>query len=215
MQGIELQPGQVQIWHANPELDCSAFARAFGAPVYLSPRPAPSLPDERSKLLPADVRAARRAAMRRRNIQLGIAAVALLYLGLAGWAGFELWQGKSEAKRLKEAAQLAAPEELAYQDFVNKWSELSKVIDPNQQPLELLYAVHRAIPPKSGLRLREAEISASEIKLKGEAQQASAVSHYDRNLKQSNDLRFEWSMPEPTQNARGWEFYFTGSLPQP
>ena len=78
---------------------------AFKAPVDVLPRPTPVLPNPLSKLLPADVRAARRAALRRRNLILGVAAVALIYLGLIGWLGYGLWQGMAETKKLLSQAR--------------------------------------------------------------------------------------------------------------
>lgn len=216
LQGIDLQPSQVHVWSSDPALDTSAFQGAFTAPVRLSPRPAPTLPAERSKLLPADVRAARRDAMRRRNIQLGIAAVALFYLGLIGWAGFGLWKDKSDAERLASEARAAAPEGAAYASHIQKWDELAKVIDLNHQPVDILLRAARSIPVNSGLRLRDAEISAGEVKLRGEAPQAPAVNQYNRNLNQNNDLaRFEWDTSEPNQTTRGWEFNFIANLRQP
>jgi hypothetical protein len=215
LQGIDLRPSRVVLWTAAAEAGPAALNGAFSAPVEVAPRPAPVLPATRSKLLPADVRAARREALRRRNTRAAAAAVALAYLGLTGWFGFGLWQDSSTTTRLKAQAAAAAPEGREYQEHIEKWAELANAIDLNYSPVDILSRVHRSIPINSGLRLRTAEINAGEIKLIGEAPQLPAVNQFNRNLKQNNDLaRFEWQTPEPQQTNRGWEFVYTANLPQ-
>ena len=80
--------------------------------------------------------------------------------------------------------------------------------------MDILSRVAACIPANSGLRLRTAEISATEIKLIGEAPQFQAVSTFSLNLDKNNDLaQFEWQTPEPNQTTRGWEFVYTGEVP--
>ena len=178
------------------------------------PRPTPTLPDPLSKLLPADVRAARRAALRKRNIMLGVAAVALLYLGVIGWFGYGLWKDSSETTRLIKAADAAKPEGEAYTQHIAKWDELANAIDLSNSPVDILKRVADCIPPNSGLRLRTAEISASEIKLIGEAGALQAVNSFSVNLGKSNGLtKFTWQRPEPNQSTRGWEFVYSAEVP--
>jgi hypothetical protein len=215
LQGIDLHPAIVVLWTSAPDAGPAALAGAFGVRVDVAPRPAPLLPATRSKLLPADVRAARREALQRRNTRAAIAAVALAYLGALGWFGFGLWQDASATKLLKAQAADAAPAGREYQEHIEKWDELANAIDLNYSPVDILMRVHRSIPINSGLRLRTAEINAGEIKLIGEAPQLPAVNQFNRNLKQNNDLaRFEWQTPEPQQTNRGWEFVYTANLPQ-
>ncbi len=185
-----------------------------GLPSKSLPRPAPVLPDPLSKLLPADVRAARREANRRKNIILGVAAVALLYLGIIGWFGYGLWKDSSETKKLLAQAKQAAPEGEAYALHIAKWDELADVIDLANSPVDILKRIADCIPPNSGLRLKTADISASEVKLIGEAPQLQAVNTFSLNLAKNTDLKkFEWQTPEPNQSTRGWDFQYTGQVP--
>ena len=214
MQGLEVEPAHVVVWTSNESIDSTQLRAAFKVPVEVAPRPLPVLPSPLSKLLPADVRAARRAALRRRNIILGVAAVALIYLGLIGWFGYGLWKGMSETKKLLAQAQESAPEGEAYALHVAKWDELAHVIDLSNSPVDILNRIAICIPPNSGLRLKIADISSTEIKLQGEAPQLQAVNTFSLKLTKNNDLaNFTWQTPEPNQSTRGWEFNFTGEVP--
>ena len=154
------------------------------------------------------------AALRRRNIILGVAAVALIYLGLIGWFGYGLWKGMSETRKLLAQAEEAAPEGEAYALHIAKWDELAHAIDLTNSPVDILSRIASCIPPNSGLRLKIAEISATEIKLIGEAPQLQAVNTFSLKLSKNNDLaNFTWQTPEPNQSTRGWEFVFNGEVP--
>lgn len=214
MQGLEIEPNRVVVWTRDGEINTSALASAFKAPIEVAPRPAPVLPDPLSKLLPADVRAARRAAHKRRNVILGVAAVGLIYLGIIGWFGYGLWKDSAETKALLAEAEAAAPEGEAFTLHVAKWDELTNAIDLANSPVDILSRVAACIPPASGLRLKTADISATEIKLIGEAPQLQAVNTFSLNLDKNNGLTaFDWQTPEPNQSTRGWEFVFSAEIP--
>lgn len=215
LQDIDLNPDHVVLWTQVESPSPGALADAFNAPLTVSPRPAPVPPEPRSKLLPADVRAARRAARRRRNIILTSAAVAIAYLGIIGWFGYDLWKIDADTKSLRKRARAAAPDAEAYKIHLAKWDELKNAVDLNQSPVDILYRISRCIPPNSGLRLKIAEISASEISLTGEAQQPAAVNQFSLALTKSNDLvGFVWQTPAPSQDKLGWSFTFTAAPPK-
>jgi hypothetical protein len=214
MQGLHFETPRVLIWSSRESLETVAFQSVFKAPVDVALRPVPVLPEPLSKLLPADVRAARRAAQRRRTLTLAVSAVALAYLGLIGWLGYGLWQASSETRRLIALAEAAAPEGEAYADHIARWDELTHAIDLTHAPVDILQRIASCIPPNSGLRLKTAEINAMEVKLIGEAPQLQAVNTFNLNLGRHNDLaHFKWQTPEPNQSVRGWEFVFTGEIP--
>jgi hypothetical protein len=212
MQGIHPHADRILLWTSSQETDATALQRILNLPVQCTPRPAPVLPDTPSKLLPADVRAARRAATKRRNAIVGIAAAAALYLGLIGWFAFGIWSNHREAARLAAEAEALAPDAAAYALHNAKWQELLPVVDLANAPVDILYRIATRIPP--GLRLKNAEISADEIKLQGEAQQLQAVNNFSLGLTKHNELtRFTWETPEPNQSSRGWEFVYSGEIP--
>ena len=214
MQGLDVEPARVVIWSSNESLNPAALRSAFKVAVDVVPRPAPVLPDPLSKLLPADVRAARRAELHRRNTILGVAAVCLIYVGVIGWFGYGLWKASSETKALLVQAEQAAPEGEAYAQHIAKWDELAFAVDLNNSPVDILSRIAACIPPNSGLRLKTADISPTEIKLMGEAPQLQAVNTFSLRLSKNGDLaKFTWQTPEPTQSTRGWEFVFSGEVP--
>ena len=213
MQGLHFETQRIVVWTSMENPDTGALSSAFNAPVEVAPRPAPVLPTPLSILLPADVRAARRAAIKRRNLTLAASAAALAYLAVIGWLGFGLWQSHSEAKRLTAMASEAAPEGEAYAEHIAKWDELAPGIDLNYSPVDILQRIAVCIPRNSGLRLKTAEISTTEIKLQGEAPQLQAVNTFSLNLNKSNGLtRYAWQTPEPNQSTRGWEFVYTAEV---
>ena len=214
MQGLEIEPTHIVLWTHLEEIDTTALASTFRAPIQVSPRPAPILPSPLSKLLPADVRAARRAARKRQNVILGVAAVILAYLGIIGWFSYGLWKDSSQTAKLNQQVKAAAPDVEAYSLHIQKWDELANAINLNNSPVEILSHIASCIPPGSSLRLRTADISATEIKLVGEAPGLEAVNSFSLNLTKNQDLnRLVWSTPEANQTIRGWEFVYGAQLP--
>ncbi len=214
MQGLDADPVRVKIWAALDRADVESFGQVLGLPTEIEPRPLPVLPEPLSKLLPADVRTARRTAQRRRVITSAAAAAALVYLGLIGWFLFGLWQTSSQTRKLLAQAQEAAPDIDAYTQHAGKWDELAHAVDRTHAPVDILSRIASCIPPNSGLRLKTADVSATEIKLIGEAPQPQAVNAFSLALTKHNELtQFTWQTPPANQSNRGWEFVFTGELP--
>jgi hypothetical protein len=214
MQGVRAEPSRAIVWSSDSETETSLLSRSLSVQTALSLRPAPVLPNPLSKLLPADVRAARREARKRQNTILAVAAIAVIYLGIVGYLSFGLWKTHSTAGKILEQVNAVAPEGEAYALHIAKWDELEYGIDLNHNTVDILSRVARSIPASSGLRLKTADISSTEIRLIGEAPQPQAVNQFSLNLSKNNDLAaFEWQTPEPKQSTRGWEFVFTGAAP--
>lgn len=213
LQGVGVQPSRVMLYASGAPSPSALMS--LGIPVEVHPRPAPVLPDPRSKLLPADVRAARHAARRKQQVVLGVAAVVLVYLGAAGWFGFSVWKDAREAKRLRELAKKVAPEGEAYAVHVAKWDELGPVVDSAKSPVEMLYRAARAIPKNQGVRLKTAEVSSDgSIKLIGSADQPGPALAYSLALSKSDLLAgYTWEAPPPNQTNKGAEFIYTGTAP--
>ena len=214
MQGIPSAPGKAIVWTSDPNTETALLSRSLSLQAELAPRPAPVLPEPLSKLLPADVRAARSAARKRQNIILAIAAIAVIYLGTVGYLGFGLWKTHNTTAKLRAQVKAVAPEGEAFALHIAKWDELEYGIDLNHNTVDILNRIARSIPANSGLRLTTADISATEISLRGEASQLQPVNQFSLNLSNNNDLAaFEWETPAPRQTSRGWEFVFTGTTP--
>lgn len=211
LQGIDFDPACVEVWTLE-EMDTSALSSAFRRVVAVNPRPAPVLPTPRSRLLPADVRAARREAARRRNITLAAAAVVLGYVGLIGYLGYNIWQIKAETTRLQQRARILAPDKGDYDLFMARWGVIEKSVAQNQSALELLFQVARNIPSGSGLRLTSAEITADQINIVGEAAQPAAINQFSLAINRSKELAgFKWQTPSPSPAKTGWGFTYNGT----
>jgi len=213
LQGLDCKPAKVVLYAAgNPPP--GALVGAFGAGVEVLPKPAPVLPDPRSKLLPADVRAARRAAAKKQQIVLAIAAVLLAYFGAAAWFGYGLWKDSKAVTELRNEATDIAPDGEAYATHIGKWGEIGPVVDVSKSPVEILYRCAQAIPKGSGLRLKTAEINGGEVKLIGEAGTPTPINAFNLNLSKSNLLvGYTWEIQPPNQTSKGWDFTFTGHAP--
>jgi len=212
VQGIEFTPSAAVIWSSDQEISTEPLAGSLSIPTSVEPRPNPVLPSPRSTLLPADVRAARRAAGKRRNTIVAIAATVLIYLAVISYFGLNLWMTSFKTKQIAEEIKSIAPESEIYSQHIAKWDELEYAISLEYNTVDILKRIASSIPPNSGLRLRSAEISPTDIRLNGEAPQPQAVNQFSLNLNRNNDLvTYDWQTPEPKQSNRGWEFNFNAS----
>lgn len=217
IQGLALKPEVIHVW--SPEGDAGgagSLETGLGIPARVTPRPEPILAEPRSKLLPADVRAARRAARLRAQKMAAAAAVVLAYLGVAGWFGFGLWKDHKKIKEMNAEAEQIAPKEdvVIYQEHIQKWAELEPVVNKDKYPVEIMFRVAKAIPMGSGLRLKTAEITGGDIRLVGEAKEPAPISTFDLNLKKSSYglSAYTWETPPASNSSKGWDFQFNGTL---
>ncbi len=214
IQGLSFKPAAVHVW--SDAATAGSLAGAFGVPANAGPRPDPVLPEPRSKLLPADVRAARREARTRHQRLAAIAAVILLYLGVGAWFGYGLWKDHSKIKKLTAQAEAIAPqaEILAYAEHDALWAELTQVVEDSRAPVEVLKRVTDAALRSPGVRMKTAEITGTEIRLQGEAQQNQPISQFSLNLTRPSFglSQYKWETPAPTNTAKGWDFIFVGTL---
>lgn len=213
MQGLEPKPNRIVVWSSDAATDLGALRDAFELPVEIHPRPAPVLPDPISRLLPEDVRAARKQAQRTQRIRMAVGSVAAMYLLFAAWLIFGLWQDGRQLAKLETQAQLAAPENAAYQSHADRWRALADAIDIDHSPVEILHRIAGCIPPNSGLRLTSAEISPYEIRLTGEAPSNEAANQFRLKLRKNTSLgRYDWSnLPDSTPGKLGRVFKYAVS----
>ncbi|MEM9236442.1 MAG: hypothetical protein AAGB14_06640, partial [Verrucomicrobiota bacterium] len=216
IQGLKITPHQVHVWPPEGELgDAGSLETGLGVRATTERRPDPVIPIPESKLLPADVRAARRAKQRRNQITAAIAAVVVLYLGLIGWLVFGLWQDMKKRDRL--AGDAAQVEDIAgeYEQHKAKWFELTEVVEEERSPLEVMLNISNSIPRNNGVRLTTADIGPDGVKLAGEAPQSAPVNAFSLGLKRNADLSWlSWETEAPSKNDKGWGFRFTGLAPK-
>jgi len=212
LQGLVIRPSEVLIWHdGQEEISGAALEAIFPQRVQVLPRPAPVLPQPRSRLLPEDVRAARRARARKRQRVLAVVVLVLVYAGLSGWLGYGLGRDGQETMRKQAEAKAAGPEAVACGSHLEKWRQLGPVVDNGQSPVELLFQVASQLPLNGAVRLKSADVSVNEIKLSGESAESAPISQFSLNLNKSDMLRgFKWQVPPQEQTNKGnWTFNYT------
>lgn len=214
MQGLDPKPRRMIVWSADTALDLSSLRDAFDLSIETQERPHPVLPTPASKLLPEDVRAARKEARKRQQVRLAIGTVAALYLALVGWLAYGLWQDEREIAQLERETKMAAPLKEAYNLHESRWKELADAIDIDHSPIEILHRIQSCIPPNAGVRLTRAEINPYNIKLRGEAPSNEAVNQLQLKLKKNASLqRYDWGgIPNSTPGKLGREFRYDVSL---
>lgn len=220
LQGLDPKPQRIVVWSGGVDAhlprDLSALREAFELPVEQQERPLPVLPEPTSKLLPEDVRAARRESQRRKRLQLALAAVLLLYLGLVGWLAYGLWSDGRRVAALEKEAKLAAPDAAAYTQHMKKWNELADALQLDRSPVEIMHRVAACIPRQGGVRLTTADISPYQVTLVGESPTVQAANQFSLKLGKSPSLeRYVWELPESRQFARGRQFKYQGVVPNP
>lgn len=206
---------------ARPE-ELEVLSRGLGLPVETAPRPDPTWPTPPSRLLPADVRAERLAGKAKRNRNLIIAAVAVLYLGLAGYLFLDLRAAEKKAAEVRLDADRVQEDAQLLTDHEGMWSELQPVVETEYHPLEVFLACYEALPntPKDRfIRLKEAvfenqfkEIDGSlkvsrRVRLEGLVDQENQpkIPEFSKGLRTSKDLEwFRWTFaPETTDRKTG------------
>lgn len=219
IQGLALRPEVIHVWSPDGNAgSAGSLATGLGLTAKVSPRPDPVLPEPRSKLLPADVRAARKVQRaRQQKIAAGV-LVLLAYLGVAGWFGFGLWQDHKKIKQLNAEAEEAAPKDAvaAYEEHISLWKELEPVVEGDKAPVDIMFRIAKAIPSTGGLRLKTAEITGGQIRLVGEAQQQPPIGAFSLNLTNPSYglSAYKWETPPASNSSKGWDFQFNGTLPE-
>lgn len=220
LQGFSIDPNQVIVWSgderaARPE----AIETLFPGRVKLEAKPAVTLPQPRSKLLPEDVRAARRQRARERRKYALIGAATLIYLGLVAWLGIGLFRDHGKMKKLAVKADGVRPIAEQFEKHQLQWGELAPVVDTDEWPIQLLLRCVRQIPAGGQLRLSVAELTSSDVgriqqmRLVGEAPDPGPIQKFSLALSRSDLLSmFQWETPPPQQTKKGtWSFTFIGA----
>jgi len=144
---------------------------------------------------------------------VGIAALILLYIGLAGYLGYDYWLLNQEVK--KQNAEL---ESIRYEYgdigiFNAQWDQLAPVVDYRHWPLTVLQRSASSITPGQDLRFKVFDATFDHITIRGEAADIKLTSAYAGKLRRSLS-DYEWSLPpaEPDAKTNRWKFNYEGTL---
>lgn len=190
-----------------------AIEIGLGASVSVVSKPAPIVPSELSKLVPADVRAEqkRKAETMKRNIL--IAAALCVYLGIAGYLAYGYFGIKSDLAAQSEELEAIKIEHTGIQFFNDDWDQLSAVVDNERWVLTLLKRCASLIPAGQDLRFKLFDATPERITIRGESDDIGITSSYAEKLKNSLS-EYSWSMPPATADAKTnrWKFNYEGTL---
>ncbi len=220
LQGCDPQIERVIVWHDPEERDFlipESFASSLSTPVEALPKPAPRMPRKISALLPDDVVAARYEKARARNARLGVAALLLALLGVAGWGGYKVWEVEKTVRQTQAKLDALGPEAVALQAHQERWTELEDLVNQDAYPVELAFKVIQSVPPKarrSGtLRFNEIKIEGNKvITIQGNGE-LDSVNQFNLQLKRNAGFAdYVWETPSATQetNTGKWRFQYTG-----
>lgn len=221
---------QCVIWTGEGEIPAadegiSTLSEVLKVPHKAERKPAPRIPAKLSRLLPADIRAERVAQQKAKQMQLGIAAGVIAYLGAIGFMAWKYMGAQEEAEIAEAKAIATEPMAAEVTTFTGKWSELQPLVENDYWPVEQYFQAYQAAP-KQGLRIQRAEMrnefqvqdgSGQVIKraiiLIGESDEAEQAVQFGENLGKSDYFaNFSWNIPSPTPTKTdSWRFEYAAT----
>lgn len=218
LQGVGLDIQKAVVWSddrgENPGDEMiQEFAKALGVEVQVVPKPSPVLPRPLSKLVPADVRAQQRQKAERMKLNMAIAAILLIYIGLASYLGYDYW---TISKQVEKQNQELKGVRLDYTDiglFNDRWDQLGPVVDERRWPLNILLKSASQIPLRQDLRFEVFEAKMGHVTIRGEAADIKITSTYKSKLRRALP-EYTWNMPpaEPDPKTNRRKFNYEGVL---
>jgi hypothetical protein len=202
-QGVAASPSGIHLWVEDVDDSAGALLQEeLGLDAIVTLRPDPVLPQTAAAFLPPEValgRAARKRAVKIRNILLACAAI---YIGLVGWYLF------GHFKVIKEEQQLAArAKDLEgakwMRPFRKQWDTLEPVMDKSRYPSQLVHRVTAFLPPE-GVNITSFSVNEGVISIIGECSNANSGRSFGAKLfggEMKNEYTFEW-LQRPTVDPR-------------
>lgn len=165
-----------------------------------------------SKMLPANIRQAQAASVRRGKLTRALVLGGLLYLSLGFLAFAYLHFQGQRAERLSQEAALTSGPAAAVRQANQRWKALAPAIEPKRYPLFLLAEINR-IMPGSGIVIREFEVTGDVIEIRGEARDAQLAVQFIEDFKKNRVLsRYQWTAPRPELKGTTATFRAQGKL---
>jgi len=218
LQGVNLAINQVVLWksghHSDPtDEEIKIFGNELGAKINHEPKPLPVMPDRMSHIVPADVRAHQRFKQERQKRKLIIAAVLVVYFGMAGYFAYDYFQLSRKLEKQNERLKGVRNQHLDIGLFNADWDQLAPVVDSQHWPLQLLYRAATIIPSTQGLRFKLFEASRDRIVIRGEAVEVELTSDYASKLRRALP-DYQWSLPPavPDNKTDRWKFTYEGTM---
>lgn len=216
LQGVGMDVNKVIVWTSGRELDpdqviVTEFGKGLGMPIEFGERPSPVLPRPMSKLVPADVRAEQRLKAERLKRNWMIAAIAMMYLGLAAYLGNGYWQLSESVKKQEQELESIRIAHGEIGIFNDGWDQLAPVVDDRHWPLMALKRCADIIPLGKDLRFKVFEAKVGEINIQGEAADNKVSNAYASSLRRRMS-DYEWNIPPAEADGKTTrrKFRYTG-----
>lgn len=212
--------------------EIESLARGFNGDVYTAPKPAPHWPTPPSKLLPEDVRAERVQKAAKRTRLLGVAALAMVYMGLVGFLYNEVKKAEEKAVEVEKKVDGVSGAQGSLMTLIGKWDELGPVTEDEYYPYEIFYQINQCLPNDKVAppEVRITQITVwnqpknsddglltvnREIFISGESEDTNKIAEFALALENSEELSdFDWNIEPGTQKKGIWEFRYSALIPQ-
>lgn len=220
---ITSPPAQIVVWTEDDQITPEGYEeleKEFKSTLSLQQKPSPIIPDS-GALLPADTRAERLAAKKRKQISLISSLAALLLVGLIGFAIYNLMKVRKEATDLQAKADKISAENTNIAIFAQKRKELTALMDSDLSPMKLLFE-STGIIPSENVRIIRAEFvhqptedgqgTYLSILINGESPDSQLALEYDEELQKHKPFQamsLQWTNPAPSKSQNAWKFNYS------
>jgi len=221
LQGVNLEVQRAVVWTTGHDSDpgddeIQSFAKDLDVEVSAEPKPRPIPPSPMSRLVPADVRAEQRLKAQKQKRNLIIAALLLVYLGIAGWLAYDYYQLDKQLKNQNVRLKKIKLEHADIGMFNADWDQLAEVVDDEHLPWRTLIKSYQAIPQGQvqNLRFNAFEATRTSIAIRGEAANEKLTSRFGEKLRRILP-DYDWKLPpaaQPDGKTNRWKFYYTSTL---
>ena len=218
-------PSNVVIWTDNPATPPAGFqelSNAIGPELKLLPKPTPQLPPS-GQLLPADTRAERLNASKKKQQTLLFSLAAILLISLVTFGVVRLLSLEKKLQETQARADALQRSNQPILDHIAKWEELEAMVNDNSSPVSMLTQTAKLIPNQQ-LRFRRAEFihqpleegigTSRSITIEGAAPDFKIALEFDERLQKSTSFdNLVWENAPPSKSKEGWKFVYRATIP--
>ncbi len=206
LQGVSLKMDKAVVWITDQDCDPSDeeiqdFGKELDAEVSSEPKPRPVLPSPLSKIVPADVRAEQRQKAAKQQQILIIAALVLVYVGIAGYFAFQYFDLNSKLKKQEAVLKQVKFKHADIAMHNADWEQLAPVVDSQHWPLKSLLSTASLIPPGQDIRFTVFDATRESIKIRGEAADLKLTSNFEAKIRR-NLPDYQWSLPPGSTESK-------------
>lgn len=218
LQGVNLDLRKAVVWNSGSKSDptdeqVQALGSQLGSEISFVGKPDPVLPEPVSRIIPADARTERRRHAEKQKRNNLIAAVAVIYLLLVAYFGYQYFQLNSQLTEQNAAIKEVKLKHSDIALFNADWDELAPLVDSKRWPLQLLYRTATIIPKSQDLRFTIFDANRERITIRGEAADLKVASSYAEKIRRMLP-EYKWSLPpaEADNKTNRWKFSYEGVL---